>query len=71
MSIDLKDAYALAWDDVPDSKAWSNAALNFKFTVSDGNTITKQETLNLSGPYKLSTKTPGNSLYSKGTKICN
>lgn len=69
--ISLKDAYALAWSGVSDSQAWSNASLDFEFTMSDGNKITKQETLNLSGPYKLSTKKIENTGFTKGTKICN
>ncbi|RYF21549.1 MAG: hypothetical protein EOO42_10365 [Flavobacteriales bacterium] len=69
--ISLKDAYALAWSGVPDSKAWKEAASDFEFEMSDGNKITKAETSNLSGPYKLSTKDPENTGFTKGTKICD
>ncbi len=43
-----------------------NERLNFEFTMSDGNKITKQETSNLSGPYK-----EKEAQFAKGTKICN
>ncbi|KAI9549139.1 hypothetical protein GHT06_007010 [Daphnia sinensis] len=67
-NIPLKDAYALAWSGVSDSKAWDLAALSFEFTMIDGNKITKQETLNLSGPYKDNGNQPQ---YKKGIGICN
>lgn len=66
--IEKKDAYALAGSGVPDSKAWGLAPLDFKFTMSNGAKITKQETVNLSGPYKDN----GSELkYKKCIPLCN
>lgn len=56
----IKDAYALAWSGIPDSKVFENAIDDFEFTMSDGNKITKAETRNLSGPYKIPTNDPAN-----------
>jgi hypothetical protein len=69
--MDLKDAYALAWSGVPDAKAYIEAADDFEYTMSDGNKITKAETRNLSGPYKLPTNIVANNGFTKGTKICD
>ncbi|RYF14393.1 MAG: hypothetical protein EOO42_17895 [Flavobacteriales bacterium] len=71
LSLDLKDAYALAWSGVPDSKVFQDADDQFEFTMSDGNKITKAETRNLSGPYKLPTNLQENVGFTKGTKICD
>lgn len=67
----LKDAYALAWSGVPDSKAWKEASMDFEFTMSNGNKITKAETGSLSGLYKLATNDPSNNGFAKGVKICD
>jgi hypothetical protein len=68
--IPLKDAYALGWSGVQDSKVYKDAGDDTEFTMSDGNKITKAETRNLSGPYKLPTNDPSNTGLTKGQKIC-
>jgi hypothetical protein len=70
-NIPLKDAYALAWSGVSDAKAYKDVNDDFEYTMSDGNKITKAETRNLSGLYKLSSNVPDNYGYFKGIKFCD
>lgn len=64
--IPLKDAYALAWSGVSDSRVYQDASLDYGFKMYDGNTITKLETAVLSSYYKdLNTEST-----SKGEPIC-
>lgn len=65
-NITLKEAYGLAWSGIPDSNAWSEAADDFEFTMSDGNKITKSETKYLPLPFKDTNSEPT----SKGHPIC-
>ena len=71
-NIPLKDAYALAWSGVSDSKVYNNLTPNdTEYDMSDGNKITAGEIGSISGAYKLSTNDPSNNGYTKGNKICN
>ncbi len=70
--IPLKDAYALAWSGVSDSKVYNpKTNPDTEYLMKDGNKITKGEIDRISGAYKLSTTNPQNIGFTLGTKICN
>lgn len=50
-NISLRDAYALAWSGVPDSKAYSDSEADTPFKMTDGNIITKSDIGNISAQY--------------------
>jgi len=61
-NMNMKEAYALAWSGIPDSKAFKDAKATDSFAMSNGNTITKDEIGNISAQYNGGVN---------GTKICN
>ncbi|TDG36793.1 hypothetical protein EZJ43_05790 [Pedobacter changchengzhani] len=71
-SMDIKDAYALAWSGLSDSNAYNNNTPNdTEYLMSNGEHITAGEIATIAGLYNLSTNDPQNNGYTKGTKICN
>lgn len=60
-NISLRDAYALAWSGVSDSKAFKEAETDTPFKMSDGNIITKSDIGNVSAQFNAG---------SMGTSIC-
>ncbi|WP_316794973.1 hypothetical protein [Pedobacter agri] len=76
-SIQMTDAYALAWSGVSDSKIFNVTTSNeTEFEVIYGGNIpngkiTVGDINRIAGAYKLSRKIPANFGYTMGTNICN
>lgn len=68
--ISIKDSYALAWNGVQDSKAYMDAKDTDTFTMSDGNTITKNELGSIAGAYAINGEYYADEK-KRGTPICN